>query len=90
MPTKKRRFSLAISHDLHSLLHTWGKLQGVPASTVVAAFLEQNRPVFKAVVAALQAAKEGKEQEAMKAMAVLTGTALTQLGDAMRGRRKKE
>ena len=90
MPTKKRRFSLAISHELHSLLHTWGKFQGVPASTVVASFLEQNKPVFKAVVAALEAAKHGKEEEAMKAMAVLTGTALTELGDMMRGRKKKE
>lgn len=90
MPTKKRRFSLAISHELHSLLHTWGKLQGVPASSVTAAFLEQNRPVFKAIVAAMEAAKQGKEEEALKAMAVLTGKALTQLGDAMQGRKKKD
>lgn len=88
MPTKKKRFSLAISHDLHSILFAWGKLQNVPASSVVAAFLEQNKPTFRAIVAALEAAKHGKEKEAMKAMAVLTGSALSQLGEVMQGKKK--
>ncbi len=88
MPTKKKRFSLAISHDLHSVLFAWGRLQNVPVSTVVASFLEQNKPTFKAIVAALEAAKQGKEQEAMKAMAVLTGSALSQLGEAMQGKKR--
>ncbi len=88
MPTKKRRFSLAISHELHAILHAWGKIQNVPASSVVAAFLEQNKSTFQAIVAALEAAKQGKEKEAMKAMAVLTGSALSHLGEVMQGKKK--
>jgi len=70
------------------VLFAWGRLQNVPVSTVVASFLEQNKPTFKAIVAALEAAKQGKEQEAMKAMAVLTGSALSQLGEAMQGKKR--
>lgn len=78
---------LAISHELHAVLKQWGKVQGLPASTLVASFLEEHRPIFKAMTEAIIAKKEGKESEAIKAMAILTGSALSNLGDAMQGKR---
>lgn len=87
MPTKKRRLSLALSHDLHIALKAWAKASGTHASTVVAAFLEENKPIIQAMTAALEAQKRGKEEEAIKAMAVLTGAALSHLGEAMKGKK---
>ncbi len=87
MPTKKKRFMLALSHELFAVLKAWGKASGMPASTLVASFLEENRPVFQAMAAAIEAQKKGKEVEASKAMALLTGVALSHLGEAMKGKK---
>lgn len=89
MPTKKKRFSLALSHELHSVLKAWAKASGTHASTVVAAFLEENKPIIQAMTAAIEAQKKGKEEEAIKAMAVLTGAALSHLGEVMKGKQSK-
>lgn len=87
MPTKKKRLMLALSHDLFNVLKAWGKASGLPSSTMVASFLEENKPIFQAMTAAIEAQKRGKEAEAMKAMAVLTGAALSHLGEAMKGKK---
>lgn len=89
MPSKKKRFSILLSHDLHRVVQAWGQASGTHASTVVAAFLEENKPIIEAMTAAIEARKGGKEEEAIKAMAVLTGAALSHLGEAMKGKRSK-
>jgi len=88
MPSTKARMMLTISHELHAVLMAWGKAQNITASTLVSSFLEQNKPIFKALTAAIQAQKQGKEKEAMKAMSVLTGSALSSLGEMMQGKKK--
>jgi len=78
---------LTVSHDLHGVLTKWGKVQNVPAATLVSSFLEENKPIFQALTAAVEAQKEGKEKEALKAMSVLTGKALADLGGMMQGKK---
>lgn len=87
MPSTKKRMLLTISHGLHADLMAWGKVQSIPASTLVTSFLEENRPIFQALTAAVQAQKQGKEKEALKAMSVLTGKALADLGGMMQGKK---
>lgn len=87
MPSTKKRMLLTISHELHAVLMAWGKVQSVPASTLVTSFLEENKPIFKALTAAIEAQKKGKETEALKAMSVLTGKALADLGGMMQGKK---
>lgn len=87
MPSKKARMMLTLSHELYGVLVAWGKVQNVAASTLVASFLEQNKPIFQAMTVAIEAQKKGKEKEALKAMAVLTGAALSHLGEAMKGKK---
>lgn len=88
MPSTKSRFMLTISDELHAVLTAWGKVQGIPAATLVSSFLEENKPIFKALTAAIAAQKKGKEKEAMQAMSVLTGSALSNLGEMMQGKKK--
>lgn len=88
MPSTKARMMLTMSHELHAVLTAWGKVQRLPASTLVSAFLEENRPIFEALTAAHRAQRQGKEAEALKAMSVLTGKALSDLGGMMQGKKK--
>ncbi len=87
MPSKKSRMMLTISDELHAVLMAWGKVQGIHATTLVSSFLEENKPIFQALTAAIQAQKKGKETEALKAMSVLTGKALADLGGMMQGKK---
>lgn len=87
MPSVKSRLMLTITDELKAVLTAWGKAQGVPAATLVTSFLEENKPIFQALTAAIQAQKKGKEAEALKAMSVLTGKALADLGGMMQGKK---
>lgn len=87
MPTRKKRLMLTVTHDLHAVLKRWGTAQGIAPATLVSSFLEENKPIFQGLAVALEAQKQGKEKEALKAMSVLTGTALSSLGEVMKGKK---
>jgi len=78
-----------MSHELYGILRSWGEAQSVPAATLVTSFLEQNKPIFKAMAAAIEAQKRGREEEAVRLLHEMTGGALVGLGEAMKAKKKR-
>ena len=61
MPSKKTRVNLTVDDDLNAVLDSLAEMEGIPKATMIVNILEEMRPYFSDLLAAMQLVEQKKD-----------------------------
>jgi hypothetical protein len=90
--TTSKRIALTLPPKVYLTIDRLGRAQNKAMATVIAEILEEQEPLLDVMADALEAATQGKFQEAGQKLQVLGGKAVEKLGLQMQvvGRQKEQ
>jgi len=83
MTTSNKRVLVTVKPQTYAVLERLAKAQGDPVATCITKLLDEQRPVLDMIAISVKAAKEGRQQAAIRSLQAMTGKILGTFGDAM-------
>ena len=83
MTTANKRVLVTVKPETYATLERLAKAQGDPVATCITKLLDEQRPVLNMIATSVEAAKEGRQQAAMRSLQAMTGKVLGKLGEVI-------